>query len=466
MNHGQPGKQPSFVDGVVLSLRQELEAWGSLLREAWPFLALAIAVLAGAAWYARPLPPGTVHLAVGQAGSATHAIGERLVPHFAKEGVRLELVETPGSPRNLLELVDRSSKVSSALVQAGTVRKGAFPNIVSLGSLQYAPLWLFYRGEETRLESPLDLIAGKRVSIGAAESGTRDIVGRIAALLDLDFAARATLVESSHEHAAEALLRGELDVVCIADAIDAPVVQQLLAAPGVHVFDFALAAAYAKKLPWLDVVSVPRGSLDLKAVRPRQDVRMLASTTALLVEDDLHPVVQQLFLLAADQLSNDRNQFFAKPEYFPSYIDHAVPVSPVAKRFYEGGPPPLLPYLPLWLASFIDRMWLVALAAAAVIVPLFSLRPSYRTVRSEAAITEFYAALHALDRRLDAAPDATALAAIAADLESLARAIEGTWIAAEDIGSLYSLRSDVAGVRDKARERLARGVGQQQAQAP
>ena len=55
-----------------------------------------------------------------------------------------------------------------------------------------------------------------------------------------------------------ALLQGELDAVVFAAAPESLLVQMLLQTPGVKLFEFAQATAYARRLPFLDAVVLPR----------------------------------------------------------------------------------------------------------------------------------------------------------------------------------------------------------------
>ena len=61
--------------------------------------------------------------------------------------------------------------------------------------------------------------------------------------------------------------------------------------------------------------------------------------------------------------------FFAGRNEFPSYVDPLVPLSPVASKFYDYGPPPATRYLPFWIAGFVDRAWVLLLTLAAISHP-------------------------------------------------------------------------------------------------
>ncbi len=62
----------------------------------------------------------------------------------------------------------------------------------------------------------------------------------------------------------------------------------------------------------------------MKDVFPPKDVSLLASTVTLVVERDTHPALQWLFLRAAESISQDRTEFFSKPNHFPEYVDRNV----------------------------------------------------------------------------------------------------------------------------------------------
>lgn len=93
----------------------------------------------------------------------------------------------------------------------------------------------------------------------------------------------------------------------------------MLEVPGVNIFNFNLIDAYVKNLQFLEKVSIPRGALNIQNIFPPQNTEMLASSITLLVERSTHPVHQWLFLMAArTSISDERNQFFARPGFFPA----------------------------------------------------------------------------------------------------------------------------------------------------
>src|SRR5215475_5808320 len=83
----------------------------------------ALAVIAAAVWlalrFADPPPPARFVISAASAGSPYHRYAERYAPVFARNGVTLEVRESPGSFANLKVLSDRTTGVHAGFVQGG-----------------------------------------------------------------------------------------------------------------------------------------------------------------------------------------------------------------------------------------------------------------------------------------------------------------------------------------------------------
>lgn len=423
------------------SLFQEFQAWWGLLKSEWYWVLILIAGALLLLAFTRPLPPRDVYLAVGQEGSTFEALGQKFVPLFSRENIRLHLVNTSGSASSLKDLADKNIQVNAALMVSGIPEKDKYPDLNSLGSIEYVPLWLFYHGDSPVISGTIANFSNKKVAIGPEGSGTEIILERILSLSNVSLDKSATFLKIPNKEAAEKLISGEVDAVFILDGINGPNVQKLLAHDDVHVFNFEYAKALAKKLPYLEVVEIPKGSLDLKNLRPPKDISMLSSTVSLLVEKDMHPAVQYLFLLGAEKISNNVDQFFAKPDLFPAYLDHNIPLSPVANRFYEKGAPALKDSLPLWLSSYLDRIWILLIGALAVIYPMFKLFPSYRHTRAAMLISDAYQEILEIEQQADSCESLEMLQKMIDRLEEMNADSRRISISSDDINRLYSMKS-------------------------
>ena len=450
MNEKPNRKKSSLVRYTRNSVGRELRAWKGLLRAEWKWILALLVILLILAIYSRPLPPRDVYLAVGQPGSIFETLGKKFVPYFAQEGVELHLVNTNGSASSLAELADKNIQVNAALMVGGVATKGKFRNLLSLGSIEYVPLWLFYRGSEFQDGHLFDHFVSKRVAISVDGSAEKVIIGKLLKLYGITLEGRDNLLEISDKEAVQKLIDGEIDAMCLMDGIDGPNIQRLLENKDIHIANFAYAPAYVKKLPFLSTVIVPKGSLGLKDHHPEQDIQMLASTATLLVEKDMHPVIQQLFLLGSDKISNEIDQFFANPDFFPAYVDHSVALSPVAKQFFESGPPPLRNTLPLWLTNYVSRIWLLLLAALAFIYPLSKLFPGYRNMRSTVLVTDAYTLFQELEQKLSHELSPMELQEIIDELNALEDDNTEDWFTSVEMRTVFSMKRDLDKLRQRA----------------
>ena len=244
----------------------------------------------------RPLPGRDFSIATGAEGSAYTQVAERYREILARDGVRLHLVPTNGAVENLQRLRDPHAEVEAGFVQAGTTSEHQSPDLVSLGTVFYEPLWVFCKC--ATLYELLPAHPDARVSIGPEGNATRPLAMRLLTLVGVD-TKQLQLKDSSPHESARQLVAGEIDVAIFLSAWDAPAVQQLLVAPGIELISFNRADALVALDPHFSKLILPEGVADLKANRPRSDVPLIASKASLVVRADLHPALQYLLLHAA-----------------------------------------------------------------------------------------------------------------------------------------------------------------------
>ena len=113
--------------------------------------------------FVGPPPPDRITIATGSRQGAYFAFAERYREILARDGVTVEVRETQGSVENIALLESPDSGVDVAFVQGGTGSYATGDELVSLASLYYEPMWVFYRRGMPH-ERVIDLI-GKRVSL-------------------------------------------------------------------------------------------------------------------------------------------------------------------------------------------------------------------------------------------------------------------------------------------------------------
>lgn len=321
--------------------------------------------------YMAPLPPRSLKLATGLPGGVYAAIGERYREVLAEQGITLELVSTEGTPANLALLSDPTSHVDAALIQGGVGNTAAQPHLRDLGSLFFEPVWVFTR-EGTRARRLTDL-AGQRIAIGQPGSGTQVVARQLLSASGVG-PGDADFVEIGGDEAAAQLQARDLDAAFFISARISPLLAKLAADHDLVLMDFTRALAFRYALPFLSVVSLPAGTIDLPRDLPRTDITMVAPAAQLVIRETLHPALIHLLLGAIAKVHRAR-QDFAPEGQFPSATLVDFPLDSDAARFLEKGPSFFYRYLPFWAAVWADRLLILLVPLLTLMIPLFRLGP-------------------------------------------------------------------------------------------
>jgi TRAP-type uncharacterized transport system substrate-binding protein len=365
----------------------------------------------------RPLPARDVSIAIGTAGSAYADIAERYREILARDGVRLHLVPTNGAVENLERLRDARAGVDAGFVLAGTTSERESPDLVSLGTVFYEPLWVFCRC--ATLTELLHERPNARISIGPLGSATRPLVLKLFALNKID-TTNLQLSGFAQEEGARRLIAGEVDADVMLSAWDSPAVQQLLLAPGIELIGFERADAYVALYPRFSKLVLPQGVADLGANRPPTNVPLIASKASLVVRRDLHPALQYLLIQAAIEV-HGRPGIFQRADEFPAPEAIDLPLSDEARHLYKSGPSILQRKLPFWLAELLQRLAIVILPLAGILYPLWFLLPGLYRRHMENRLYRFYGELGFIERALQNCTDAEQRAQMLARVEELER---------------------------------------------
>ena len=188
---------------------------------------------------------------------------------MAKHGVKLEVLESSGSIENLKRLSNDQNRVDFAFVQSGISDAEGSPDITSLASVEYEPIWVFSRPSSRPLTRLADL-AGHTVTVGVPDSGNRVAALELLKANYID-ASKATLLDLGGTNALASLQQGKADAAIIVAAASAPVVRQALDA-GLAVLDFDQADAYVRRFGWLSKVVLPKGAGNLVNYYPAKDI--------------------------------------------------------------------------------------------------------------------------------------------------------------------------------------------------
>jgi TRAP-type uncharacterized transport system substrate-binding protein len=433
---------------------REFIAWLLIGRYFAVLLPLILIVVVSVLMYVNPFAPKKAYLAIGQTGSSYGLIGEKFQEIFSKYGIDLELIKTDGLAEGLINLEDPQSIVNASFITAGSSAAKDYPKLISLGSVQFAPIWIFYRGEKLNIDDPFEYFSKRKIGIGKPETNSNKMFRRALLANQQDAINSKGLLELSHLESAEKLKAGELDAVFIIDSFNAPVVQSLLQDPTIHVLSMNLADAYVKKYPFLHKLVIPRGSLNLENILPREEIILLGSTTNLLVEASTHPAIQWAFMLASSEFGKFSQDFFSKPGDFPKYQDSGFPLSPVAKRFFTQGQPTVFDYLPLWLGSIIESAWVLILAFIALIYPLFKWVMSIRAYPSKKFMYKNFIDMRDLDEEIGHIKTKQDITALLERVDQLIQSNESRWLSETEVRFYFVKKNILLGMKRELNEKL------------
>jgi TRAP transporter TAXI family solute receptor len=450
-------KRPAFGKFSLVSLRD-------LLVAAMPTILLVAAACVAAYIVVDPAPPRRVILATGQENSAYEEFGRKYASVLARDGIQVGLERSLGSEDNLQRLVAGHADI--AFVQSGSTdgaraREG---RLVSLGSLFTEPVWLFLRersGTGKGARKPdihsLTQLKGLRINLGPEGTGVPRLFRQVLAVNGVE-PDQLNISSLENTPATVELLAGRVDGIVFSSAPEAPLIQMLLQTPGIKLFDFRQAEAYTRRLPFLTHVVLPRGIVDLGRDIPSQDFHLIAPTATLVAREDLHPALVDLFVKAATEIHGGAG-WFQQQGQFPSPKYTEIPVSREAAKYYRDGPPFLQRYLSFWLANLFDRLWVVVVALAALVIPLSKIVPPLYVWRIRSRVYRWYGQLRAVEQALEKELETSAAPAhlkeVRADLlrrlDDIEARVNHISIPLAYADALYGLRSHINFVRQRVR---------------
>jgi len=377
-------------------------SWSGLL-----IVLLGIVVFIGlGTWLAFALihrmPQRNVVMAIYPEGSVNAELATRYREVLARKGINLKLVPSAGAVESVARLRDPKSAVSVALIPGGVTTEKDSPELVSLGSLFYQPLWGFSRSHLLlQGHKPLH---GLRISIGPEGSSSHALSLKLLGRAGMVDEKSATLLFLSPSESAQKLIHSEIDVAIFLDAWESPAVQQLLETKAVNLVSIQRADAFVALYPYLNKLILPAGVVDMSKPWPQRDVTLIASKSNLVVRRDLHPAMQYMLLEAADEIHSKPGMFHAADQ-FPAPESVDLPLSPYAREFYKTGTPFLLRHLPFWLAVSLAQPLLLLIPLLVILFPLLRLAPTIYDWVEKRRVYGLYSELKGLeDEMFYAAP--------------------------------------------------------------
>lgn len=389
--------------GIVQDLQWSALAWFRYVKETWPIFVTLLLISAVAIFFAEPKPPSKITFAAGTPGGSYEDIAQRYKAFFEKYDIEVEVLPSAGPMDNLQRMVDPNAnpRIDVGLTQSGLARDlQGVDRLVYLGSIDYEPIFFLMRKDRLADSRPdfIKALSDLRIGIGDVGTGTKAQFERLLALNNLTFKVSDFVVQPDRQSVQD-VLSGSLDGMVLVDGIQSKNMQALLTSPKVVLLSPSRVQAYQRLLPYLNVLTIPEGSINLVENVPQEDLSILSTTTALIAQADMHPAIQFLLIKASVEIGIAAS-FFAAHDTFPKFNESAIPRSPVAQEYYLQGSPYLDRHLPFWLAELLDRFAYVLTPFLAFAYPILLALPNYRHKRLTRRIWTSYGKLKELELEL------------------------------------------------------------------
>jgi hypothetical protein len=310
-----------------------------------------------------PAPPQKIIATVGIKNGVNELFAKQYQTILARSGITLEIHSSDGTGENLERLSDKKLNFQIGFATDRAIDRAPLKNILSMGQVSYLPYWIFYRSAKEW--SDIDALKGKKIAIGAQATGRHQLAHALH--LDEDTPLEEQLL--SGEAATKALREGKVDAILISGTLNLPVIQDLLRDPSIRVLNFPRAEALTKIFPQLRHLKLPAGVVDFEKNIPSKDVNIIATSSSILIQEDLHP---QIIYLLAQALEEVHGGFgpFHNIGTFPTQYDVGYPMSSAAREYYKNGPSFLNRYLPFWMTNYMIRILATVATVMAIVFPL------------------------------------------------------------------------------------------------
>jgi TRAP-type uncharacterized transport system substrate-binding protein len=347
----------------------------------------------------KPASPEKIVLLTGPEGSSYHELGTRYAEYLSQLGLQTEVKVTLGGFDNVQQLVagaEDTIAFAPSDIEHVIGDSEETSHLVTLGSIAYEPLWLFFRSDlEVRRVSNL---AGLRVATGA--DGT--VVNYVARhLLELNGVANRVEIQTSDgqtpDAVADALEEGGVDAAFASGGPASPVIKRLLVDDHISVLSFDRAEAYQALEAGIAKVVAPEGIFNLARNIPSEDLVLIAATTNLVTLDSLYPAVVPLMLRAVAETHSEQRVAIAG-ESFPGAANVSLPLHRAANRYYDQGEKGLSKILPYKVTRWLNHLGFVVLPLLTLAFILIKIVPLVLKIWSNIQLVGLLKRLEAVEK--------------------------------------------------------------------
>ncbi len=395
-----------------------------------------------------PAPPKNLVMVTGSHSGAYQPVGEMFKLELAKYGISLEVRETKGSEENLILISAKNSDVDLALMQSGTGSAKNHPELESLESLFYEPLWVAFNPSsfstlEREPKSIVDL-NHKKVSIATQGSGSYQLNQAVLRINGLD-PEQSNFVQLNNDDAFTALKAGQIDAMMLVLAPESALAQKMFSDQSIGLMSIEQAYGYPGRLSYIKPIAIKPGVLNIASDIPHTQKMTIAPVAELVAKKDLNPATIYLLMSIS-------KKYFSKPgilnaeNEFPSNAGLSFSLNEDADNYLKSGPSFLFQYLPFWVAVWVERMLKLSLPLVALLIPLFNVIPSLTDYRKKLKFANIYRDLKMIEQGMSDHQDHEKLSKQLGDIDQRARELKVSDFHTKDI---YDLRMHIESVKNR-----------------
>ena len=303
------------------------------------------------------VPKQRLTIGAGSASGSFYAISKKYRQLLETKGYDVTIKEI-GNTYEIAERVnDPQSDVDVGFV-AQNLRGKNMKNIISLGDVEFQPIFVFSNRRVKEIHSFADL-KGMRLVMPPEQSTTSQAVRNILSLYKVEQDNTAMAFLPLNEAVAK-LKDGQFDAgLFMLDAAN-PLVAEMATSGNLRLNGVSDIDALTKKFSFLHRISLSAGIFNFHANIPPNDVPMLAAKVTLVAKRNL-PAATVYALLEAMVETHREGDYVSASGEFPSYVESDVPVHELVPEFYRAGTPWIFTHLPVAVASVVDKYLVVFL---------------------------------------------------------------------------------------------------------
>jgi hypothetical protein len=158
--------------------------------------------------------------------------------------------------------------------------------------------------------------------------------------------------------------------------------------------------------------------------------------------------------MAAKEINNNENNFFAKEGDLPKYLDHGFPLSSVAQTYYREGIPTVFSYLSVRSATLLYQLWVPLLTIFITFSVFFSKLIEFREFISDKIMQHSYEQLHLFKNEIESCQSVDEVRGILSKIDVLKNNTGTIWFGSHLAESYLNLDLSIDNIKSSCEQKI------------